>query len=66
MACSRSDNPSVLDTFHKVLHILIIKNTVGVTGEIVDFREWDIKDFRELIFGSFLVIHKQLIESRHP
>ena len=63
---SRSDNPSVLNTFHKVLHILIIKDTVWMIWEIVNFRKWDVKDFRQLILGSLFIVHKQLIESRHP
>ena len=49
----------------EIVVILSVAVMLWMVGEIVNFRKRNIKDFWELVFGSLLVVHKQLIESRH-
>ena len=49
----------------EIVVILSVAVMLWMVGEIVNFRKRNIKDFWELVFGTLLVIHKQLIESRH-
>ena len=50
-------------TLNKLVHILINFHLEGMVGEVVDLRDGDIENARELVDLAFLVICEQLIVS---
>lgn len=61
--CDRSDDPALFDTLNKLVHILINFHLEGMVREIVDLRDGNIENARELVYLAFLVICEQLIVS---
>lgn len=57
----RGDDPTLLDALDKLIHILVQLHLEGMVREIVDLRERDIINARELVFLSLRVIHEKLI-----
>ena len=57
----RGDDPALLDALNKLIHVLVQLHLEGVIGEIVDLREGNIINARELVFLSLRVIHEKLI-----
>ena len=61
--CDRGDDPALFDALNKLVHILINFYLERMVGEIVDFRDGNIENARELVYLAFLVICEQLIVS---
>ncbi len=57
----RGDDPALLDALDKLIHVLIQLHLEGMVREIVDLREGNIINARELVFLSLCVIHEKLI-----
>ncbi len=57
----RGDDPALLDTLDKLIHVLVQLHLEGMVWEIVDLREGNIINARELVFLSLRVIHEKLI-----
>ena len=57
----RGDDPALLDALDKLIHVLVQLHLEGVVGNIVDLREGNIINARELVFLSLRVIHEKLI-----
>ena len=61
---SRGDNPTLLDAFHKLYHILVISDLKRMVGEIVNQLKGNIPDFAELGIVPKLLRREQFIERR--
>ena len=57
----RGDDPALLDALDKLIHVLVQLHLKGVLGKIVNLREGNIINARELVFLSLRVIHEKLI-----
>ena len=57
----RGDDPALLDALDKLIHVLVQLHLKGMVREIVDLRERNIINARELVFLSLRVIHEKLI-----
>lgn len=61
--CDRGDDPALFDTLNKLVHILINFHLEGMVGKIINLRDGNIENARELVYLAFLVICEQLIVS---
>ena len=59
---SRSNDTSLLDTLHKLYHILVVPHLKWVVWKIVDQLKGNVSDFTELGIIPFFLRREQLIE----